>query len=133
MQTENDIYPNETFYIDSRGFLYLKLYCSDNNSILTVEKLNKYIDSISSICDKNITSVVIDIRDVFGVVSNIHSSFRLISKDIQLKTFCKKIGFIANSAPIKSKINNYLLIHNPAIHIRVFNNIDECINYCISS
>jgi hypothetical protein len=120
----------ETFYIDSRGFLYLKFSRENNYNSLTVTQLNKYLAFISNICNQTTTSILIDLRGVFGIVSISQPCLRLFAKDIQLKTVCNKIAFITNSLPLSLKINNYITMHHPNIYTKVYNNIEDGIDFC---
>lgn len=132
MSTINNNYPDETFCIDNRRFLYLK-FCKQNKyNALTYTKLNKHLDAISKFCNKNTTSALVDVRDIFGVISIDYSCLKLLAKDIRLKKGFKKIAFITNSIPLKYKIDNYIRKYNPNVLTRVYNNIDDGIDFCIS-
>jgi hypothetical protein len=133
MPTLNQNNDTETFKIDSRGFLYLKLYREANYNTLTVESLNKYLDTISNVCDKNAKAILVDIRDIFGVVSIDYPCYRLLSKDIRLKNVCQKMAFVTNSLPLQLKINNYITKYNPNVRTRVFKYLNDGVDYCKSA
>ena len=120
----------ETFSIDLRGFLYLKFVSNTNYKVITVELLNKYIYIISKICNQNTPSILIDLRDVHGIVSFADPCFKLLAKDIRLKTVCNKIAVITNSLTLSLKLNNYITMYRPDVHTKVYNGIDDGINFC---
>lgn len=132
MPTINNNYQDDTFYIDERGFIYLKLCRQNKYNLITLEQLNTHIEILSNICDKNTSSILVDIRDVFGLFSVDFRCFTLLAKDIRLKTVCNKIAFITNSFPINIKINNYIEKFKPTVKTRVFKYIDDGIDFCIS-
>ncbi len=130
MPTLNKSKHSETFYIDSRGFLYLKLYRQNYYNQLTLEKLNEYIGVISNMCNKTTSSILVDVRDIFGVVRIDHDCLDLLAKDIRLKKVCKKVAFLTNSLPLALKIRNYITKYHPTVHTRVFNHMEEGIDFC---
>ena len=120
----------ETFYIDFRGFLHLKFISDTNYNAITVELLNRYLYIISKTCNQNTPSVIIDLRDVHGIVSIADPCFKLLAKDIRLKTVCNKIAFITNSLTLTLKINNYITMYRPNVHTKVYKSIDDGIDFC---
>lgn len=130
MPTKSYIIPNETFYIDHRGFIYLKFYRANKYNLITIDQLNEQIEVFSNIFDKNTSSILVDIRDIFGLFSVDFRCFRLLAKDIRLKKVCNKIAFITNSDPLNIKINNYINKFRPTIKTRVFRYIDDAIDFC---
>ena len=130
MRTLNNTNQTETFHIDSRGFLYLKFYRENNYNLLTVQLLNKYLKVISNICEKTTSCILVDLRGVFGIVSVEKPCLMLLAKDIRLETVCKKIAFVTNSLPLRLKINNYITMHHPIVHTKVYSDIDDGIDFC---
>ena len=124
---------NQTFHIDEYGILHLKLYGESKYNLLTVKKLNTYISTISNICDKSATSILIDLRNVLGVISIDSSCYWLLAEDLRLKSVCSKIAFITNSLSLKLKIDKYNSIYHPKVETRVFNNVGDGISYCRNS
>lgn len=127
ISTKNE---TETFYIDFRGFLYLKFISDTNYNFITVEQLNKYLDITSKICNKKTPSILIDLRDVRGIVSFADPCFKLLAKDIRLKTVCNKIAIITNSLALSLKLNNYITMYRPDVLTKVYNGLDDGINFC---
>ena len=130
MPNKNISHLGQNCYIDERGFLYFKLVNQDNCNLLTVQQLNELIVAVSSICENSYMPFLVDLRYATGVAS--YSTFKLLAKDIQLKSVCSKIAFIVNSLPLKILIHNYIKMHNPKIVSCVFNDIDEGISFCIA-
>jgi hypothetical protein len=130
MQTFTNTRSTETFYIDSRGFLYLKFYSTNNYSLLTADQLNEYLDPISNICNKNVTSILVDLSGILGLISIDCDCYKLLAKNIKLKTVCKKMAFITNAIPLRLKIDKYIKVYRPQMHTRVFNYLDAGIEFC---
>lgn len=120
----------QTFHIDKYGILYLNLHGESKYNLLTIERLNNYIDSISKICDNSAESILIDLRNIYGVISIEASCFNLLAKDMRLKTVCRKMAFITNSLPLTLKIDNYITKYHPNIRTRVFNYVEDGIDFC---
>ncbi len=131
MPNKNIPHLSQNFYIDERGFLYFKLVNQENCNILTIEKLNKLIVDVTSFCENYYMPFLVDLRYASGVAG--YSTFKLLAKDIQLKSVCSKISFIVNSLPLKILIYNYIKIHKPHIHSQVFHDLDGGINFCLTS
>ena len=123
---------NKTFYIDSRGFLYLKFSSKNNYNILAVKQIDKYLETICNICKQNSHSIIVDLRDVSGIVSANYSCLRTLAKDVQLNTVCNKIAFITTSLPLRLKIDNYITRHKPNVHTRVFQSLNDGIDFCVT-
>lgn len=130
MQTFTKTRSTETFCIDSRGFLHLKFRSENNYILLRFEELNHYIDAISKICNSNVSSILVDIRDITGLVSIDFPCYRLLAKDTRLKAVCTKLAFVSNSHHLSLKIENYIAMHKPKVRTRVFNDLEDGINYC---
>ncbi len=128
MPNTNITYSSKNSYIDERGFLYFKVITQENANLLTIGKLNRYIITVSKICENNYLPFLVDLRDVSGTVKN--NTLKLLAKDIHLKSVCSKMAFIVNSLPIKILIINYIKMHKPKILSIVFDDIDEGINFC---
>jgi hypothetical protein len=125
-----DTYDTESFYIDSRGFLYLKFYRENNFTLKSINLLNEYLEVISNTCNETTASILVDLRDVFGIVTISEPCLRLLFKDIRLMTVCNKIAFITNSPPLSSTINNYIEMYSPKVLTKVYNDIDDGIGLC---
>jgi len=130
MPNKNIPHLGQNCYIDERGFLYFKLVNQENCNLLTIEQLNKLIVDVSSICENSYMPFLVDLRYATGVAS--YSTFKLLAKDIQLKSVCSKIAFIVNSLPLKILIHNYIKINKPKIPSQVYYDIDGGINYCLT-
>lgn len=125
--TENE---TETFYIDFRGFLCLKFISENNYNLVTIKDLNRYLDIISKIHTHNISSILVDLRNVKGIISVDNISFKLLAKDIRLRSVCHKIAFVTHSPLLTLKINNYITMYRPNVHTKVYNNIENGIEFC---
>lgn len=130
MPTYTDTTQTETFYLDNRGFLYLKFIRDNNDHLITVDQINSYLDTISKIRHHNISSILVDLRYVKGIVSIESLSFKLLAKDIRLKSVCNKIAFITNSHALNLKLNNYIARYRPAVSTKAYNDIEDGINFC---
>jgi hypothetical protein len=124
---------HETFIIDSRGFLYLKFSSKSNYNVLKIREVDKYLEAISNICKQTSHCLIVDLTDVSGIVSANYSCLRTLAKDIQLNTVCKKIALITNSLPLRLKLDNYITRHKPNVHTRVFQTLDDGIDFCVTS
>ncbi len=120
----------ETFYLDSRGFFHLKFISDNNYNLVTFDHLNSYLDSISKIHNYNISSVLVDLRNVNGIVSIDNVSLKLLSKDIRLRSVCNKIAFITRSYALTLKLNNYITRYRPNVLTKVYNDINDGIDFC---
>lgn len=130
MPNKNIPHLSQNFYIDERGFLYFKLVNHENCNLLTIEQLNKYIIAASGICENNYMPFLVDLRYATGVAS--YSTFKLLGKDIQLKSVCSKMALIVNSLPLKILMHNYIKVNKPKIPSQVFYDIEGGINFCIA-
>ena len=126
---EKTIKPGKAYYIDKRGFLYLKIVNQKRCKDFKTEQLKIYINLATTIAKENHIPILIDSRDVTGVISS--STFSLLAKDSKLKACFSKIAFVANSLPIKLMIHNYIRIYKPYIPTKVFKTIEQGIDYLL--
>ena len=123
---------NETFHIDSRGFLYLKFNSKKKYNVLTVKQIDKYLEAIGNICKQTSHTIIVDLTALTGIVSANYSCLRTLAKDVQLNTVCNKIAFITTSLPLRLKIDNYITRHKPNVHTRVFQSLNDGIDFCVT-
>ncbi|MFI1770831.1 hypothetical protein [Thalassobellus citreus] len=122
----------ESFYIDERGFLYLKISNKNTNYLFTAAELVEYIDIITKTCDKKTNTLLIDVRNFLGEVTFQRPCYLLYAKDLKLKSVCKKVVFITNTAKVNLKIENYISKYKPKVDTKVFNCLEKAIDYCLT-
>lgn len=122
------IFESVKFWTD-QGILFCEIRNTDTNFKSQFEIIEKYIEAILSLCNKETMPFLIDVRDSKGAYVN--SAAKLIASSPEIKEVRLAEVFVSNSMSIKLLINSYKRLFNPKTPFRIFENFDNAFEYCI--
>lgn len=132
MTNQNNVIQLERakFWTDN-GILFCEICNPDDSRNLTVETVESYINTISTLCKGTKMPLLIDLRNTKGAFLN--SAAKKLANSNELAELILSEAFLVNSLRVKLLISSYKRIYEPHTPFKIFKDYNDALTYSVNA
>ena len=119
---------NAIFWTDETEILYCEFSNTDPSLKLETDRVEAYIEAITSLCDGKAMPFLIDLKGTRGTFSI--SAAKLVAKNPDLMKLRISESYLINTIGVKLLIGFYKRLYDPITPFGVFNELIDAKEFC---